>query len=95
MTRNGRSESSAAVAADPLFAVAMLRIALELKKNLTDPLDVIAARVAQRMRLDAAAFRAYLDGNLGLLKSAGPRVTAKPVARAVPAHAPRRRTQQG
>ncbi|MBS2031664.1 MAG: hypothetical protein JST54_27455 [Deltaproteobacteria bacterium] len=73
----------------------MLRIALELKKNLTDPLDVIAARVAQRMRLDAAAFRAYLDGNLGLLKSAGPRVSAKAPARAVPAHAPRRRTQQG
>ena len=94
MTRNGRSEPSAA-AADPLFAVAMLRIALELKKNLTDPLDVIAARVAQRMRLDAAAFRAYLDGNLGLLKSAGPRVTEKVAAGAAPAPAPRRRTQQG
>jgi hypothetical protein len=44
---------------EPLYAVALLRIALDLKR--TDrPLDELIRDTATRMRLDEPAFRAYL-----------------------------------
>ena len=93
MTRNGRPDSPSA---EPLFAVAMLRIALELKKNPTEELESLSERIAARMQLDGEAFRRYLQSNLGLLRSTSQRAYATPVT-ARPARAPARsrRTQRG
>jgi hypothetical protein len=90
MTRNARSAEAAPADANPLFAVAMLRIALELKKPSAEPVDALVEKVVARMQLDGAAFRAFLERNLGLLRAAAP-VKAPAVA----ASAPRRRTQRG
>jgi hypothetical protein len=91
MTRPGRSDSPSA---DPLFAVAMLRIALELKKPQNDVLDAIVSRVVARMQLDADAFRRYLAVNVGLLQATRTPATAANLEPAR-ASAPRRRTQRG
>ena len=89
MIRNGRPDAPSAA---PLFAVAMLRIALELNKDPQLDLEATAARVATRMRLDVQAFRRHLEVNHGLL-----RTTAQAALTVQPARAPARsrRTQRG
>lgn len=52
----------------PLFGVAMLKIALQLKREPARPLDALIREVLTRMKLDETAFRAFLDTNGGLLK---------------------------
>lgn len=57
---------------NPLYGVAMLRIALELKKSAetsVGALDAIVSKVAERMGLIEPEFRAYLVRNRGLLQS--------------------------
>ena len=39
---------------------AMLRLALELKKPGSPPVDVLVSQLAQRMRLNEASFRRFL-----------------------------------
>lgn len=53
----------------PLYGVAMLKIAMELKKPDAADLDAILSGVLQRMRLNESDFRAYLTANGGLLKT--------------------------
>jgi hypothetical protein len=56
---------------NPLYGVAMLRIALELKKSAeasVGTLDAIVSKVAARMGLIEPDFRAFLVSNRGLLQ---------------------------
>jgi hypothetical protein len=53
----------------PLFGVAMLKIAMELKKPNAGPLDDILSGVLRRMHLSEEAFRSYLAKNGGLLRA--------------------------
>lgn len=55
--------------ASPMFGVAMLKIAMELKKAEARPLDELITGVLDTMKLDETEFRAYLQANGGLLKS--------------------------
>ncbi len=57
------------VADSPLFGVAMLKIAMELKKANPDGLDAIISGVLAKMHLDEAEFRRFLEKNGGLLKA--------------------------
>lgn len=57
------------VAASPLYGVAMLRIAMQLKKADDQPLDSLITGVLERMGLPEGDFRAYLERNGGLLKA--------------------------
>jgi hypothetical protein len=57
------------VAASPLYGVAMLKIAMELKKADARPLDELIGGVLARMRLDEGEFRRFLDANGGLLRT--------------------------
>jgi hypothetical protein len=57
------------VAASPLYGVAMLKIAMELKKADARPLDELIGGVLSRMRLDEGEFRRFLDANGGLLRT--------------------------
>lgn len=57
------------VAASPLYGVAMLKIAMELKKADAAPVDQLITGVLQRMQLPEADFRAFLAMNGGLLKT--------------------------
>ncbi len=57
------------VARSPLYGVAMLRIAMELKKADARPLDELISGVLARMRLDETDFRGFLERNGGLLRS--------------------------
>ena len=57
------------VAASPLYGVAMLKIAMELKKAEARPLDELIAGVLARMNLPEDDFRAYLAANGGLLRT--------------------------
>lgn len=52
-----------------LYGVAMLKMALELKKPGASPLEEVISSVLSRMRLDEAQFRRYLQQNGGLLKA--------------------------
>lgn len=52
----------------PLFGVAMLKIAMELKKADGRPLDELIAGVLTRMRLPEQDFRDFLSANGGLLR---------------------------
>lgn len=56
-----------------LFGVALLRLAVELKKADSRSFDELVASVLQRMRLPEDEFRAFLRANGGLLKSLGAR----------------------
>jgi hypothetical protein len=56
----------------PLYGVALLRIALELKKPRSGSLDTIIRRVMARMDLEEAPFRAWLEQNEGLLRTLSP-----------------------
>lgn len=53
----------------PLFGVAMLKIAMELKKPDAQGLDSILTGVLSKMRLDEGEFRAFLEKNGGLLRA--------------------------
>jgi hypothetical protein len=53
--------------ADPMYAVAMLRIAMELKKPQAAHMEEIVEGVLKRMKLDRDDFRRYLNENVGLL----------------------------
>lgn len=95
MTRP-RAESSS----DPLFAVALLRIALELKKSPDASLDALTSQVAARMKLDEGVFRRFLEGNLGLLKATATRAhvpapATTPVDVSAKAEAPARSRRTG
>lgn len=57
------------VAASPMFGVAMLKIAMELKKAEPSSLEELITGVLSKMRLDEREFRAFLETNGGLLKS--------------------------
>jgi hypothetical protein len=57
------------VAASPLYGVAMLKIAMELKKADAAPVDELITGVLKRMNLPEGDFRAFLAMNGGLLKT--------------------------
>lgn len=57
------------VAASPLYGVAMLKIAMELKKADARPVDELITGVLTRMRLDEGEFRRFLESNGGLLRA--------------------------
>jgi hypothetical protein len=63
------SLESSRVEASPLYGVAMLKIAMELKKADAAPLDELVRGVLARMRLPEAEFRRYLEANGGLLRT--------------------------
>ena len=56
------------VAASPLYGVAMLKIAMELKKAEARPLEELVTSVLQRMHLPEDDFRSFLAANGGLLR---------------------------
>ncbi|MHB8877408.1 MAG: hypothetical protein ACYC8T_27260 [Myxococcaceae bacterium] len=60
---------AAAVEASPLYGVAMLKIAMELKKKESADLDEILRGVLKKMDLPEAAFREFLSNNGGLLRT--------------------------
>lgn len=57
------------VATSPLYGVAMLKIAMELKKADPLPLDELISGVLKRMNLPEAQFREFLSHNGGLLRT--------------------------
>lgn len=57
------------VSASPLYGVAMLKIAMELKKADARPVDELIHGVLTKMRLDEADFRRFLEANGGLLRA--------------------------
>lgn len=63
------SSRESEVAASPLYGVAMLKIAMELKKADARPVDELIHGVLTRMRLDETEFRRFLDSNGGLLRA--------------------------
>jgi hypothetical protein len=62
-------QAAVAAEASPRFGVAMLKIAMELKKATPGSLEALISGVLARMQLDEAEFRAYLEANGGLLKA--------------------------
>jgi hypothetical protein len=56
------------VSDNPLYGVAMLKIAMELKKPDAGALDDILKGVLIKMRLSEDTFRKYLEKNGGLLR---------------------------
>jgi hypothetical protein len=63
------AELPAELAASPLYGVAMLKIAMELKKADARPVDELIHGVLSRMRLDEGEFRRFLESNGGLLRA--------------------------
>ena len=63
-----QSEPPREVADNPLYGVAMLKIAMELKKPDAKALEEILQGVLTKMRLSEDAFRKYLEKNGGLLR---------------------------
>jgi hypothetical protein len=57
------------VSESPLFGVAMLKIAMELKRTQGTALDDILSGVLEKMNLPEADFRAFLQRNGGLLRA--------------------------
>jgi hypothetical protein len=57
------------IAASPLYGVAMLKIAMELKKADARPLEELVSSVLQRMHLAEDEFREFLVANGGLLRT--------------------------
>jgi len=72
-TAETTAEVPVEVAQSPLYGVAMLKIAMELKKADARPLDELIHGVLTRMGLDEAAFRAFLDSHGGLLRTVAQR----------------------
>ena len=68
-TRAAEPEAQAPVEESPLYGVAMLKIAMELKKPGTRDLDEILSGVLERMRIPEAEFRAFLSQNGGMLRA--------------------------
>jgi hypothetical protein len=71
-----RAERAAAAVPDgqqALFGVALLKLALELKKPNAPALEALVPGVVRRMGLDEAAFYAWLQANGGLLRGAAGR----------------------
>lgn len=60
---------SGEMAANPMFGVAMLKIAMELKRPGAGELEEILQGVLRRMNLDEAEFRGFLAKNGGLLRA--------------------------
>jgi len=58
-----------AVAQSPMYGVALLKIAMELKRAPSAGLDEILRGVLERMRLDEPDFRRFLERNGGLLQA--------------------------
>ncbi len=56
------------VEADGLWSIAMLRIAMELKRRDAPGLPEIIAGVVRRMGIDQKSFEKYLTENFGLLE---------------------------
>jgi hypothetical protein len=54
---------------NPLYGVAMLKIAMELKRANPQPLDDIVSAVLSRMQLPREPFDRYLKQNAGLLRT--------------------------
>lgn len=52
-----------------LYAVAMLKVAMELKRDKAVGFEQIFENTLQAMSVDRETFRAYLQRNLGVLKS--------------------------
>jgi hypothetical protein len=63
--------SSTGVLSDPLYGVAMLKIALELKRPDARPFESIVQEVMGRMGLEESAFRQFLSRQGGLLQILG------------------------
>jgi hypothetical protein len=59
--------------AEPLYGVALLKMALELKRRQDGSVDEILRGVLARMRLPEDEFRAWLSQQGGLLKVLGGR----------------------
>jgi hypothetical protein len=57
---------------NPLYGVAMLKVAMELKRPNAPPLNDIISAVLSKMKLSRHSFEAYLQKNLGLLRTIGP-----------------------
>jgi len=66
-------EVPADVAQSPLYGVAMLKIAMELKKADAPSLDELISSVLKRMNLDEKAFRSFVAANDGLLRTVASR----------------------
>ncbi len=66
---SGGSRSTSTTEEDPLFGVAMLKIALELKRPGAGTLEAIVSRVMARMQLDEGEFREFLQRQGGLLRT--------------------------
>ncbi len=64
-----QAEVPTEVSASPLYGVAMLKIAMELKKADARPVDELITGVLTRMRLDESDFRRFLESNGGLLRA--------------------------
>jgi hypothetical protein len=62
-------EAPRELSASPLYGVAMLKIAMELKKADARPVEELISGVLSRMRLDESEFRRFLEANGGLLKA--------------------------
>ncbi|MBJ6764793.1 hypothetical protein DRW03_03745 [Corallococcus sp. H22C18031201] len=58
---------------DPLYGVALLKVAFELKRRPEGTVDEVLSAVLARMRLPEAEFRAYLEQQGGLLATLGPK----------------------
>lgn len=61
------TETAAATPHDPMYAVALLKIALELKRDPTAGVEATVARIVDAMGFPAESFRRYVEGNLALL----------------------------
>ena len=64
-----KQASKGPVDANPLYGIAMLKIAMELKKPGAAGLDSIVEGVLAKMNLGEAEFRAFLAQNGGLLRT--------------------------
>ena len=62
-------EAPVEVEASPLYGVAMLKIAMELKKRESADLEEILGGVLRTMSLPEAEFREFLAKNGGLLRA--------------------------
>ncbi len=61
--------SNSVATASALYGVAMLKIAVELKKSKSASVDQIVADVLVKMRIDETQFRHFMDSNGGLLRT--------------------------
>lgn len=66
--RSTRPEAESGLSHSPLYGVAMLKIAMELKRCDGAVLEEIISGVLSKMRLPEDDFRAYLTANGGLLR---------------------------